>query len=44
LGRLEGGTYGRCETCGHPIPLVRLEVLPHARRCVGCPPAPGSLP
>jgi RNA polymerase-binding transcription factor len=34
--RLEQGGYGRCETCGGPIPAERLQVLPAATRCVGC--------
>jgi RNA polymerase-binding protein DksA len=36
LARMEAGTYGRCETCGHAIPPARLEALPTARRCVPC--------
>jgi RNA polymerase-binding transcription factor DksA len=34
LGRLEEGTYGRCEACGQPIGHERLEVLPAARYCL----------
>ncbi len=30
------GTYGVCETCGHPIPALRLEALPSTRTCVDC--------
>nr|WP_231134935.1 TraR/DksA C4-type zinc finger protein [Motilibacter deserti] len=33
---MEGGTYGRCEVCGEPIPAERLEVRPSARTCVRC--------
>lgn len=40
LRRLDEGTYGICAACGGPIPYERLEAIPHARRCVGCPPAP----
>src|SRR5450631_1159676 len=34
LGRLDAGTYGRCEVCGKPIAEGRLEVKPAARYCV----------
>lgn len=34
LGRLDQGTYGRCDACGEPIADERLEVLPAARFCV----------
>jgi DnaK suppressor protein len=37
LGRLELGTYGSCEGCGHTIPFERLEAIPQARRCISCP-------
>jgi len=30
------GEFGVCERCGEPIPWVRLEVLPTARRCADC--------
>ena len=36
LARMEAGTYGRCETCGHALPPARLDTLPMARRCVHC--------
>jgi DnaK suppressor protein len=36
LGRMEAGTYGRCEGCGARLPLARLEALPYARWCVTC--------
>lgn len=36
LHRIDEGTYGRCESCRLPIPLTRLEVIPYARRCIGC--------
>jgi DnaK suppressor protein len=39
LARLDEGTYGICEVCAAPIPFERLEVIPHARRCVACPEA-----
>jgi RNA polymerase-binding transcription factor len=34
LGRLEQGTYGRCEECGREIPEDRLRVMPFARYCL----------
>ena len=37
LDRLELGIYGVCAMCGAPIPVERLEVIPHARLCVACP-------
>ena len=43
LRRLDDGTYGICEGCGSPIPFERLEAVPHARRCVTCPPTPAGL-
>ncbi|GGE99151.1 TraR/DksA family transcriptional regulator [Mycetocola zhadangensis] len=36
LGRLDAGTYGRCVSCGDPIPAARLEAVPHAAACVKC--------
>lgn len=36
LGRIEQGTFGRCEDCGRTIPAGRLAALPHAARCVVC--------
>jgi RNA polymerase-binding transcription factor DksA len=36
LGRIEQGTYGRCEECGHDIAKERLQVLPYTRHCVAC--------
>lgn len=36
LIRLDNGTYGQCEDCRKPIPEGRLEIIPYARRCVGC--------
>jgi DnaK suppressor protein len=34
--KIDVGTYGICESCGKPIELARLEILPTARRCMGC--------
>lgn len=36
LARLDDKSYGRCEQCSLPIPLQRLEAIPHARFCVPC--------
>jgi DnaK suppressor protein len=36
LGRIAGGTYGSCESCGQPIGDERLEARPVARLCVTC--------
>lgn len=36
VAKLDRGVYGRCERCEDPIPLVRLEALPHTRYCIGC--------
>ncbi|MFJ6949188.1 TraR/DksA family transcriptional regulator, partial [Streptomyces wuyuanensis] len=40
LDRLERGVYGRCGTCGEPIPAERLEARPAATTCVRCAAAP----
>ncbi len=36
LSRMAEGRYGTCERCTASIPLQRLEILPHARRCAPC--------
>jgi DnaK suppressor protein len=36
LARIANKTYGLCETCGQPIPVARLEILPYATECVSC--------
>ncbi len=36
LWRLQDGTYGRCLSCGQPIPDRRLEAIPWAVRDVVC--------
>lgn len=36
LLRLEGGTYGLCESCGQPIEPRRLEVMPETAFCRSC--------
>ncbi len=32
----KAGTYGICIDCQNPIPYERLEVAPHAERCIRC--------
>jgi RNA polymerase-binding transcription factor DksA len=34
--RIATGTYGRCASCGEPIPPGRLRLLPAAALCVPC--------
>ena len=36
LARIEGGTYGVCESCGQPIGKARLQAFPRATLCVTC--------
>jgi DnaK suppressor protein len=36
LARLKQGTYGLCETCGHKIPVGRLNALPYTTLCIAC--------
>jgi len=36
LARLEAGTFGTCEQCGHAITKTRLDVVPYARHCIRC--------
>ena len=36
LAKIDAGTYGVCERCGHPIPKERLRALPYAALCVAC--------
>lgn len=36
LSKIDDKTYGRCETCGKPIPKARLRMLPFANLCVRC--------
>jgi RNA polymerase-binding transcription factor DksA len=36
LRRLAAGDYGRCVSCGQPIPAARLEARPMATMCVVC--------
>jgi DnaK suppressor protein len=36
LGRLDDGTYGKCENCGQSIDPARLEALPYVTLCLRC--------
>ncbi|HEV3263277.1 MAG TPA: TraR/DksA C4-type zinc finger protein [Gemmataceae bacterium] len=36
LGRLDDGSFGRCEECGRAIGRERLDALPYTRLCVDC--------
>lgn len=34
IGRIDDGTYGRCEVCGAEIAPARLEAMPATRFCI----------
>jgi DnaK suppressor protein len=36
LGRIDDGTYGKCERCGKDIPVERLEARPWAELDIDC--------
>jgi RNA polymerase-binding transcription factor len=36
LKRIDDGTFGKCENCGNPIPVKRLEAIPWAARDIKC--------
>jgi RNA polymerase-binding protein DksA len=36
LARIDGGSYGRCGSCGSEIGAKRLAALPTTRTCIGC--------
>jgi RNA polymerase-binding protein DksA len=36
LGRIEAGTFGRCQECNEPIAKSRLQALPYTRHCIQC--------
>lgn len=36
LGRIEAGTYGKCERCSAEIPDERMEAMPTASLCIVC--------
>src|SRR3990172_13252933 len=36
ISRIDGGTYGVCESCGGPISMKRLEARPVTTLCIEC--------
>lgn len=36
ISRIDGGTYGVCESCGGPINVKRLEARPVTTLCIEC--------
>ncbi len=36
LTRIREGNFGDCESCEKPIPLARLQAIPHATMCIAC--------
>ena len=36
LGRIEAGTFGKCEECGGMVAKPRLQALPYTRLCIDC--------
>ena len=44
LGKIAGGTYGKCDTCGAEIPLERLQAMPATTMCKKCKEAGEKLP
>jgi RNA polymerase-binding transcription factor DksA len=36
IGRIDAGTFGRCEDCGRDIAASRLDAVPYARYCMEC--------
>lgn len=36
IARFEDGSYGRCESCQKPIPMMRLKAIPWAVKCIQC--------
>jgi DnaK suppressor protein len=36
LRRIEGGTFGRCTSCGERIEPERLDALPYTTMCMDC--------
>ena len=41
IGRIDAGTYGKCDNCGQDIPFERLEARPTATLCMTCAQAAG---
>ncbi len=36
LGKIENGTYGKCEICGNDIKQERLDIIPYVKTCNEC--------
>lgn len=36
LGRIDAGTFGRCQECGGMVARPRLQALPYTRVCIDC--------
>jgi RNA polymerase-binding protein DksA len=36
LAHFENASYGRCELCQKPIPMLRLRAIPWATKCIAC--------
>lgn len=36
LIKIRNGTYGKCETCGAPLPFTALEQIPWIDTCADC--------
>lgn len=36
IGKIDSGTYGKCDVCGRVIPKKRLDALPYATMCTDC--------
>jgi RNA polymerase-binding transcription factor DksA len=36
LGRIDQGTFGRCEECNAVVPKGRLQAVPYTKHCVKC--------
>ena len=36
LGRIDSGTFGKCQECGGPIAKQRLQALPYTPHCIDC--------
>ena len=36
LLRLREGSFGVCDGCGKPIPVARLQAIPHTTMCIHC--------
>jgi RNA polymerase-binding protein DksA len=36
IERLQAGTYGVCQQCGHKVGMERLQAVPYAAHCIAC--------